>query len=105
MTDKWKIFVPVGIVALAIIAVVIYSQLGKEAPSEQAVGQQVEEQQQVAVIIVPATGNIDDAINALLQEAFADKAALSQEEGDASLLFADSQAISDFSQSYDESEF
>lgn len=98
MTNKWKIFVPVGIVALAIIAVVIYSQIGKEAP-------QYATEEGVEVVTVPATGNVDDAINALLQEASADQAMFSQEEDDASLLFTDSQAISDFGQSYNESEF
>jgi hypothetical protein len=101
MTNRWKIFVPVGIVALAIIALAIYSQLGKETP--QVAQEQEGAEQQVAV--VPATGNVDDAINALVQAATADQAASNQEEGDISLLLADSQAIGDFGQSYNESEF
>jgi hypothetical protein len=108
MTNRWKIFVPVGIVALAIIGLAIYSQLGKETPQvateeEKAVGEQVIEEQ--IAVTIPATGNVDDAINALLQEASADQAMFSQEEGDISLLLADSQAIGDFGQSYNESEF
>jgi len=47
-----------------------------------------------------ATGNIDDAVNAILQDVVTDAAA--GEDLDVATVGSDGQAISDFGQSYDE---
>lgn len=59
----------------------------------------------VQLEIKPATGNIDDAINALLLESSYDLTDFSGETRDSSLLSSDNQEISDFTQIYDENEF
>jgi hypothetical protein len=53
----------------------------------------------------PATGNVDDAVNAILAAVSDDQALFADAEKDAALVGADSQAISDFGQSYNENEF
>ena len=53
----------------------------------------------------PATGNVDDAANAMLQELSDEGTLLSEEESDTELIISDSQEISDFGQSVNENEF
>lgn len=50
-----------------------------------------------------ATGSIDDTVNAILQDVTTD--VVSGEDADAALIGTDSQAISDFGQSYGENAF
>src|SRR3989344_5365809 len=52
-----------------------------------------------------ATANVDDAVNALLLESSLDATAFSEESAESAVLQDDSQAISDFGQTYDEREF
>jgi hypothetical protein len=54
---------------------------------------------------VPATGNVDDATEALLKEVNDESSALSNLEGDASLIDSDSQEVDDFGQSINENDF
>lgn len=53
---------------------------------------------------VPATGNIDDAVNTLLLEITDEQILLDEVEGDAALVSDDSQEIGNFGQSIDEKE-
>lgn len=50
-----------------------------------------------------ATGDIDDTVNAILQDVATD--VVSGEDADAALIGTDSQAIGDFGQSYGENNF
>ena len=59
---------------------------------------------QAGIVPPPATGNIDDAANALLRELDDIESLFIEEEDDVELLIADEQEISDFGQSIDESE-
>ena len=52
-----------------------------------------------------ATGDIDDAVNAISAFSTNEESFLFGEDDDASLITSDSQAIGDFEQSYDEGEF
>lgn len=53
----------------------------------------------------PATGNVDDAVNALLQEADAEEAAVGNASDDKASITSDDQTNSDFSQSANENDF
>ncbi len=94
MTINWKLVF--GVIILAVVVSVSYYQFVlKETPSEIA-------KAPTEVDIVPATGNIDDAVLALLNDADAEMAILANIENDANLIIADSQVIDNFGQSYNE---
>ena len=94
MTINWKLVF--GVIILAVVVSVSYYQFVlKEAPSEIA-------KAPTEVNIIPATGNIDDAVLALLNDADAEAAITANIENDANLIIADSQTIDDFGQSYNE---
>ena len=106
MTSKWKIIIPVGVIA-AIALWVGYSQLKTKAPQYTTKQAPTETQKQIVTEAVPpvASGNIDDVVSALLQDSSGETLAFQEETGDIDLIAADSQAISDFGQSYNENEF
>lgn len=56
------------------------------------------------IVPPPATGNVDDAANAILKELSAEDQILAEEESDASLITGDSQEVGDFGQSVNENE-
>lgn len=108
MESKWKIII--GVVIAALIAIlIIYMQIGAKTPQPQQPSIQkppATTGEKISEVAPPvATGNVDDAISALLQESSLETTASEEENSDANLLSADAQAISDFGQSYDASEF
>jgi hypothetical protein len=54
---------------------------------------------------LPATGNVDDTMEALLKEVEDENSTLGDLEGDASLIDSDSQEVDDFGQSVNENDF
>lgn len=56
------------------------------------------------IVPPPATGNIDDVIDALMKELSDEESLFVKEEGDVVLITGDSQEIDDFGQSINESE-
>lgn len=94
MTLNWKIIAPVGI--LALLAIMIGS--GFKMP----LNNQSQESTYQSQMTIPqvATGNVDDAINSLIAESSNDLSVFQNESDDISLINIDSQAISDFGQSY-----
>lgn len=52
-----------------------------------------------------ATGNVDDLVNATLSEISDEELLIKEEEKDTSLINLDSQEVSDFGQTINESEF
>lgn len=56
------------------------------------------------VAVTPATIAVDDAVNAILAGVSDEQALFADAEKDAELITADSQALSDFGQSYNENE-
>jgi len=119
LMTKWKVIVPVTIVVLAIIVWGII-QLGpresitgpegeKLTGEGQSTGEEYVEKKYVEtpkeVSVPKTTGNIDDVINAMTALSENEMVIITEEGNDASLINLDSQAISDFGQSYDESEF
>ncbi|MCX6813977.1 MAG: hypothetical protein NT078_02095, partial [Candidatus Azambacteria bacterium] len=57
------------------------------------------------VFVPRATGNINDVIDAMTALAENEQVIIVEEGNDASMVTIDSQAISDFGQSYDENQF
>lgn len=111
MTINWKVWAPLGIVAVAVLAIVWFAQFGAKAPQAPTAGETPQApiaapvQELPVAVTKPATGNIDDAVNAILAGASDDQALFADAEKDAELIAADSQVISDFGQSYNENEF
>lgn len=110
MTINWKVWVPLGIIAVVALVVIGSYQFGTKAPqapvAEETPQAPVAVSQELPVVVTkPATGNIDDAVDAILAGVSDDKALFVDAEKDAEFIAADSQAISDFGQSYNENEF
>jgi len=115
LMTKWKVIVPVVIVVLAILVwgIIQFGQKGLITGPEggQLTGEEEEyiEKEYVKtpkeVSVPEITGDIDDVINAMSAFSENEMVIITDEGNDASLINLDSQAISDFGQSYDESEF
>lgn len=108
MTINWKVWMPLGIIAVVALVVIGSYQFGTKAPvaEETPLAPIAAPKQELPVAVTkPATGNVDDAVNTILASVFDDQAIFADVEKDAELVAADSQAISDFGQSYNENEF
>ena len=109
---KWKILLPIIILALIafIIGIFFHLQSAMEEASQSnniviPPPEEKPEEPEIVVNVFPdPTGNIDDTINALLNS-LSDEETLMQDEKEAEAIGEESQALSDFGQSYDESEF
>lgn len=113
LMTKWKVVVPVTIVVLAIIVWGIV-QFGPKSPTTgpeigQPGSEEYVEKEYVKtppeVSVPQVTGDIDDTIDALAALSENEMLIITEEGNDASLINFDSQAISDFGQSYNENEF
>jgi len=109
MAINWKIWAPVGIVAVVALVIIGSNQFGTKTPTpitEETPQAPVAVSQELPVAVTkPATGNVDDAVNAILAGISDDQALFADAAKDAELVAADSQTISDFGQSYNENEF
>lgn len=113
MALKWKLVILFGAAAV-IVLVMVYSPLkfGNQLLSDNQTSEQTgvspvggANSTLTPVAPSPATGNIDDAAAAILRDSADDAAAFQTENGELNFIAADSQAISDFGQVYDEKEF
>jgi uncharacterized integral membrane protein len=126
MNGKWKIFIPVGVLAIIVAVLIVVNKLpgnlfkisnlplsqesAKETAKKELVtpGEEVaKESSKVSQENLPsATGKVDDAISSVLNDAFAEflQTENDMQEG-ADLLNLDSQALNDFLQAYNENEF
>ncbi len=59
---------------------------------------------QAGIVPPPATGDIDDTVDALLKELIDEESLYEEEYDDVEIIISDIQEISDFGQSIDESE-
>ncbi len=98
---KYKNLIIVLVVALAAVIVVLscYFSL-PEVPSTSSLFPKT----QAGIVPPPATGNIDDTVDALLKELIDEESLYEEEEDDVEIIISDIQEISDFGQSIDESE-
>ena len=109
MESKWKMIIAIVIIALVAIAGLLYSQNKAKIQQPQQPSIQkppAQSEKKISEIAPPAaTGNIDNSVDALLQDSALETLASEEENSDADLLGADTQVISDFGQSYETSEF
>lgn len=94
----------IGIVAVAVVAAVAWKQFGANAPTTG--GNQANQEAPITApqdlptaATGPATGNIDDAVAAVLAGAADDAAVFADAAQDADLVGADSQTITNLGQS------
>ncbi len=98
---KYKNLIILLVVVLVVVIVVLsYYFSFPEGPSISYLSLKT----QAGIVPPKATGNIDDAADALLRELDDLELLFIEEEDDVELLIADEQEISDFGQSIDESE-
>lgn len=106
---KWKMAIPVILVVLVVAGLMIIRSGQKIQPMSESAWEQSTEMEYVQTpkeILVPqATGNIDDIIDAMTAFAENEQVITIEEGNDASMVTIDSQAVSDFGQSYDENQF
>lgn len=120
MTINWKIIAPFGAVAVVALVLVGVSQFGTNSQQAKiAENGQVQEQSTAgdnqAPIAVsqdlpvakqePATGDVNETVNAILADASAEGTYFADAVKDGELITADSQSINNFGQSYYENEF
>ena len=107
MESKWKMIIAVVVVIAAIL--IVYALIGTETPEPLQPSIQkppAQSEKKISEIAPPAaTGNVDDSVDALLQDSALETLVSEEENSDADLLGADAQVISDFGQSYETSEF
>jgi len=104
MTLHWKTWTLIGIVAVAALAAIVWKQSGTEAPitGENQANQEAPitvSQDLPAATSEPATGNIDDAVAAVLAGVADDEAVFADAVKDADMVGADSQTITNLGQS------
>ena len=85
------------IVVAVLVAIFAYYSFAPKAPPISPI---VEEE----IVPPPATGSIDDVVDALLKELLDEGAVLTEGENDTALITTDSQEVGDFGQSINESE-
>lgn len=111
MAKNWKILIPIGVLILVAVAVVITQFIGKP---QKGTSPATTEESLLATPspVEPAgkspveTANVDDVVNALFTDSLDEITQISQGmDDDIELIGLDSQAISDFGQSYNENDF
>jgi len=100
MSLKWKIGIPVGIAAIALVFFVYNQYI--VAPELNPIEKMVEIPEVNAPVV---TANIDNAVDSLILAAGEEQAIFESELSDVSLLEWDDAALSDFGQTYDENLF
>jgi len=91
--------VVIFIIVIAVLILMVFAFFPKPLPPPPGPSQ-------VTEIKPPAaTGNVDDLVNATLSEISDEELLIKEEENDASLISLDSQEISDFGQTINESDF
>ncbi len=111
LMKSWKVIIPAAVVVLLLL-IVGFSYLGPKriqptsGPQDQLGAEQEKFVETPNPVPVPkTTGDINDTIDALTALSENEMVIITEEGNDASLVTLDSQAISDFGQSYDENEF
>lgn len=99
----------IAVVVVIAAILIVYALIGTETPEPLQPSIQkppAQSEKKISEIAPPAaTGNVDDSVDALLQDSALETLASEEENSDADLLSADAQVISDFGQSYETSEF
>jgi hypothetical protein len=99
---KWMIAVAVIVVVLIIAAILFYIYSPKLEMNTSLFPGQVKSK---SVTPPEATGNIDDAVNAIMMETTDESSIINEENQDAAIISQDSQEIKNFGQSANENDF
>lgn len=99
-----KLIIGVLVVIIA-IAVSLISRNTTPTPVAEPVAEQMEQTATPAPALAPATGDIDDTVQELITATDVEAANANEEFGDTDLFDAETQAVGDFDQVYDEREF
>jgi len=105
LMTNWKVVVPVILVVLVAAGLLVVSFSQKPMPQRQAEQPKTVVEIPQEVPVPQATGNIDDAVGAMVAMAENEQAITFDELNDILMIDLDSQAIGDFGQSYDENQF
>lgn len=97
MNPKIKPILIITVLAILIIGFTIFYK-GAESPTIQK-NNEITKDTAKENVLLPATGNIDDSINAIIDSALSEQNLASEEFTDKTLVDMDSQAINDFGQS------
>ena len=103
MTKNTVIFIAI-LIALILVGVFVYYSNIKPKVSSLGGGEAQRSEEQKTVM-PQATGNIDEAVDALLQSANDEQTAVGNTDDDKKLITSDKQEISDFGQSANENGF
>jgi len=114
LMTKWRIIVPAAMVVLLVVGIGIF-RFGQKRQTVNQENEQIMEQSEQEfteyveipkeVSVPESIGTIDDVIGALNAFAENEQVIIVEEGNDASMVTIDSQAVSDFGQSYDENQF
>ncbi len=108
MTMNWKIMVPVGIVVVIALVLIGINQFGTKSLQSPIAEQETPiaiSQDLPTASLQPATGNIEETVNAIIAAASAEETYFADAIKDSELIAVDSQLINNFGQSYNENEF
>jgi len=93
-----KTLIPLVVVLAVLVAVFVYYFVFPGRPVTPTPSETGE------IVPPPATGEVDDVVDALLKELSDEEPLLTEEEGDTSLVTGDSQEVSNFGQTINEDE-
>ena len=101
MTINWKIWLPI-VLLVAVAAIIVGTRTQVKLPTEPAETEPTETEPAETEPAAPPTVDVDEIINDILNETSGEETSLNQALEDTELIDYDSQAISDFGQSYGE---
>ena len=101
MTKKSGLMLLVVFILALAVVLVVYFLTKQEWEIIESPGEILEEEE---IIPPPATGNIDDVVNALTKEFVDEESVVNQENSEVDLVIGDNQEINDFGQSVNENE-
>lgn len=93
-----KILIPLVAVLAVLVIVFVYCFVFPGRPVTPTPSETGE------IVPPPATGDVDDVVDALLKELSDEEPLFTEEEGDAALVTGDSQEVGDFDQTINEDE-
>jgi len=102
MNFGWRVILIIAVVIVAVGLIIIGFRKPNNQPAEQAfTGQNLNTTPLVAEKLPIATGNIDEAVNSLIQDSDKEISSIYSDSTDSSAVTYDNSEISNFGQSYE----
>ena len=102
MKFGWRVILIIAVVIVVVGLIFIGFKKPNNQPAEQAfTGQNLNTTPLAAEKLPIATGNIDDAVNSLIQDSNSEILSISSDSTDSSVVTYDNSEISNFGQSYE----